>query len=263
MPLIEFLHRLPLWLLAILLNAWLMSTALVGMWLFRRHILPRLGIVSNNAYYVAPVMQSSLLLYSLIAALTAVGVWTRYSAVSAVVSAEATAITTLWRDLGGYPKPLAGSMQDILRDYTDQVIHRAWPKLQRGEIPDEGVEWMDRLQASLYAFEPVTEGQKIIHMETLAAFNTLVEQRRQRLDAAQGGLPGVLWVVLLGGPVVCITLTLFFYVENPRLQGCLLLGLAGSLAMVLIVIFTLDTPFTGTTAIGPESYQLVYDHHMK
>ena len=262
MAMIEFLERLPLWLLAIVLNAWLMGTVLVGLWIFRRHVLPRLQINFNNAYYVSPLMQSSVLLYGLIAALTAVGAWTRYSDVSRVVSAEATAITTLWRDLDGYPEPLGGSMRDVLRDYTDQVINGAWPQLKRGQIPSEGVEWMDRLQSLLYAFEPATEGQKVLHAETLRAFNRLIEQRRQRLDAAQAGLPGVLWFVLLAGAFAGITLGLFFYVESAPFQACMLLGLAASLSMVLLVIFALDTPFTGDISIGPDSYQLIYDQHM-
>jgi hypothetical protein len=42
-----------------------------------------------------------MLLYGPIAALTAVGVWQRYSRVSHVVSGKATAIASLWRDLDG------------------------------------------------------------------------------------------------------------------------------------------------------------------
>ncbi len=120
MALIAFLESLSRWLPAILLNAWLMGTVLVGLWVFRRHVLPRLGINFNIAYYVAPLMQSSVLLYGLIAALTAVGAWTRYLDVSRIVSAEATAITILWRDLGGYPEPLRSSTRDVLRGYTDR-----------------------------------------------------------------------------------------------------------------------------------------------
>ena len=262
MALIAFLEQLPLWLLGLVLVAWLMSTVLVALWIFRRQVLPRLQVDFNNAHYVAPLMQSSMLLYSMIAALTAVGAWTRYSEVSRIVSAEATAITTLWRDLGGYPGPLRDSMQEVLRGYTDQVINGAWPQLKRGEIPSKGVEWMDRLQGLLYVFEPMTEGQKVLHAETLRAFNALVEQRRQRPDAARAGLPGVFWFVLLGGAVAGITMASFFYVENARLQASMLLGLAASLSMALLVIFALDTPFTGDVSIGPESYQLIYDQHM-
>jgi ABC-type branched-subunit amino acid transport system permease subunit len=35
------------------------------------------------------------------------------------------------------------------------------------------------------------------------------------------------------------------------------------LAMVLFVIIALDCPFVGEMGITPESYQLIYDHHMK
>lgn len=263
MAIVNFLESLPLWLLAVVLNVWLMTFSLLGLWFFRRVVIPLLRLKFNNAFYVAPIMQACLLLYSMITALTAVGAWTRYSEVSSIVASEATAITTLWRDLGGYPEPIRTSMRDTLRDYTDQIINGAWPILQRGEIPDEGVEWMDSIQGPLYSFEPVTEGQKIIHAETLEAFNRLVEQRRQRLDAAQGSLPGVLWLVLLGGPMACITLCLFLYVENVRFQACMLLGLSGSLAMVLLSIFALDTPYTGDMRISAASYQLIFDHHMR
>lgn len=263
MALIELLLSLPLWLLALVLNAWLMGLALAGVWLMRRYVMPRLRLGYDDAYFAAALVQSAMLLYSLVTALTAVGVWQRYTDVSDVVSAEATAIASLWRDLGAYPQPLRDASRDVVRGYTEQVIREAWPLQRKGQIPREGVDWMDRLQEQLYAFEPATEGQKIAHAETLRAFKQLVQQRRQRLDAVQGGLPGVLWWVLLPGAMGCIVLCLFFHVDNARFQVLLLLGVAGFLAMVLFVIIALDRPFQGAMSIPPDSYQLIYDHHMK
>jgi hypothetical protein len=204
-----------------------------------------------------------MLLYGLIAALTAVGAWQRYGQVSDVVSGEATAITSLWRDLGGYPQSLRGPTEDILRGYTEQIIREAWPQQRRGQIPREGVDWMDRLQAHLFTFEPATEAQKILHAQTLQSFNQLVQKRRQRLDSVHAGLPGVLWFVLLPGAMGCIVLCFFFQVKNGYFQGILLVGLAGFLAMVLFVIIALDRPFVGDMGITAESYQLIYDHHMR
>lgn len=263
MWLVDFLFELPLWLLAAVLNAWLMAFALAGLWIARRWIVPWLRLKYDDAYYAAALVQSAMLLYSLVAALTAVGVWARYSQVSDVVSSEATAIASLWRDLGGYPQPVRDAARGLLRGYTEQVIHSAWPQQRLRQIPREGVEWMDRLQAQLFAFEPATESQKILHAETLQAFNQLVQQRRQRLDSVQAGLPGVLWCVLLPGAMGCIVLCLFFHVDNARFQAVLLLGVAGFLAMVLFVIVALDRPFVGEMGISPESYQLIYDDHMK
>jgi hypothetical protein len=111
----------------------------------------------EDAYYAAALVQSSMLLYGLVAALTAVGVWQRYAEVSDIVSGEATAIASLWRDLGGDPQPLRDTTRSILRGYTKQIIVEAWPQQRVGLVPTEGVEWMDRLQTQLFTFEPATQ----------------------------------------------------------------------------------------------------------
>ena len=261
MAVIDFLCSLPPWLLVLALNGFLMGVALAGLWFVRRRIEPSMHLRYEDAYYAAAVMQSAMLLYGLIAALTAVGVWQRYSHVSEIVSREAAAITSLWRDLGGYPEQLRDSSREILRGYTEQIVHEAWPQQRRGQVPREGVEWMDRLQVRLFFFEPTTESQKILHAQTVGAFNHLMLQRRQRLDSVRGGLPGVLWCVLLPGAVGCILLCLFFHLDNARYQAVLLLGLAGFLSMVLFVIIALDRPFSRDTGITPSAYQLFLDQH--
>jgi len=263
MALIDFLSSLPIWLLAVVLNAWLIGMAVLGLWFVRRQLLPRMRLTYPDANYAAAMAQSAMLLYALIAALTAVGVWQKYAEVSQIVSSEATAITGLWRDLGGYPQQQRDEMRDVLRGYTEQVIHEAWPQQRRGQIPREGVEWMDRLQSRLLSFEPATDSQKIVHAETLRQFNQLVQQRRQRLDSVHAGLPGVLWIVLLPGAMAVLIPFFFFHVENARFQYLLLVLLAGFIAMVLFVIVALDRPFSGDLGITADSYQLIYDHHMK
>jgi hypothetical protein len=261
---IDLLVSLPLWVLGVVLNAWLMGFALASLWALRRWLLPRLRIHTDAAlFFGAAVMQSAMVLYGLVAALTAVSVWQRHGQVSDVVSNEATAIASLWRDLGGYPQRERDAMREVLRGYTNQIIHQAWPAQQQGRVPREGVEWMDRLQGQLFAFEPRSEAQKSLHAETLAAYNRMVQARRQRLDAVNSGLPGVLWFALLPGAMGCLLLSVLFRIEDARFQAILLTGLAGFVSMVLFVIIALDRPFQGAMAISPDSYQLVYDQLMK
>ena len=89
---IDFLASLPLWLLAFVLNLVLMGFAAGGLWVARRWVVPWMNLQYHDAYVGAVVVQSVMVLYCLIAALTTVGVWTKYSQVADVVSAEATAI---------------------------------------------------------------------------------------------------------------------------------------------------------------------------
>ena len=95
MTIIDLLFFLPLWLLAVVLIVFLFGFALVGLWLARRWLLPPMRIRHEDAYYTAALVQSSMLLYGLVAALTAVGVWQRNAEVSDIVSGEAAAIASL------------------------------------------------------------------------------------------------------------------------------------------------------------------------
>ena len=261
---IDFLFSLPLWALAVVLNVWLMGFALVSLCVMRRWVLPRLRLDSDaSLFFGAAAMQSAMVLYGLVAALTAVGVWTKHSQVSDIVSAEATAIASLWRDLGGYPQRERDSMRDVLRGYTNQIIHEAWPEQRQGRIPRAGVEWMNRFLAHLLVFEPTSESQKLLHAQTLNDYNRMHEARRQRLDAVNSRLPGVMWVVLLPGAMGCLLFSMFFSIEDARYQATLVAGLAGFVAMVLFVIVSLDRPFHGAMALPADSYQLVYDQLMK
>jgi len=261
---IDFLFSLSLWTLAVVLNVWLIGFSLASLWALRRWIVPRLHINTDaSLFYGAAVMQSAMVLYGLVAALTAVNVWGKHAQVSDTVSSEATAIAALWRDLGGYPQRERDSMREVLRGYTDQIIQEAWPAQRQGRVPRIGVEWLDRFQAQLFAFEPASEAQKILHAQTLSAYNRMVEVRRQRLDAVNSGLPGVMWLVLLPGAMGCLLVSLLFPIEDVRFQSVLVAGLSGFLAMVLFVIISLDRPFRGAMAIPADSYELVRDQLMK
>ena len=263
MFMIDFLFSLPLWLAAIIIAVFFMGFAMMVLSLMRRWVLPRLNLTQQDFFYTSCMVQFAMLLYGLVAAMTAVSVWQRYAQVSDIVSAEATAIVSLWRDLGGYPAPLREESRETLRGYTKQVIEEAWPQQQQGVTPHEGVTWMDKLQSQIYPFEPTTNGQRIVHAEALNAFNHLLQQRRLRVDAVQNGLPGVFWLMLIPGAMFCIVLCTLFQVENLRLQRILLLGASLSLAMVVFIIVALDRPFVGDAGISSDSYQLVYEHHMK
>lgn len=263
MVIIDFLSSLPLWLLGTVLATVLIGIGVGSLWAVHRWLMPRLGLTYEDAEFSSAALQCGMLLYALIAALIAVGVWQRYSQVSDIVSAEATAIASLWRDLGGYPEPTRSDARAILRGYTEQIVNEAWPQQQAGRIPSMGVDWMDRLQAKMFAFEPAKDSQKILHAESLRAFNNLVVHRRQRLDCVKAALPGVFWVILLPGALGCILMVTFFRVHSMRFHAMMVAGIAGFLAMVLFVIIALDRPFSGAMGIPSDSYRLICDHYMK
>jgi len=259
----EFLFDLSLLITGPAILAALCLFAIGGLLVVRRWVLPRLRIDVGDSEFSGSLVQSIMVFYGLAVALIAVSVWQTYSDVSKIVSGEATALAALYRDVSSYPEPIRLELQQELRDYVDYVIHQAWPLQQRGQIPGGGVERMNRFQAILLGFEPSTEGQKILHAETLRAYNQLIQTRRLRLDAVATGLPTVMWTVIVAGAFISLSASFFFKVEDARLHGILVTLQAIFMGMVIFMILALDRPFRGDLGLRPDPYQLIYDHLMK
>ena len=236
--------------------------AVIGLLLVRRFVLPRLKIHVDDSQFSGSLVQCVMVFYGLAVALIAVSVSQTYSDTSKLVSGEATALASLYRDVSCYPQPIRLQLQAELRAYVHNVIDEAWPLQRQGKIPSGGVALIDTFQNTIASFEPTTEGQKILHAEALRAYNNMIQARRLRLDAVGTGLPGVMWAVVLVGAVIGLVATFFFRVEDARLHGILVTLLAAFMGLIIFMILALDQPFRGDLGIGPQSYQLVYDHLM-
>ena len=81
--------------------------------------------------------------------------------------------------------------------------------MSHGKVPVAGVQYMNRFQTMLIAFEPATEGQKLLHAETLRAYNVLIQARRLRVDAVNTGLPAVMWSVIVAGAFIGLSASFF------------------------------------------------------
>lgn len=259
----EALFDIHLWIAGPVIIGTLCVFAAVGLLFVRRGLLPRLRIQMEDSEFTGAMMQSVMVFYGLAVALIAVTVFETYSSTAQIVEGEATAINAIYRDVTSYPEPIRGELQKDLREYTVQIFNEAWPLLRRGIVPSRGIEHMTRFQAALLKFEPTTEGQKILHAETLRAYNQLIQARRMRLDAVGTGLPKVMWAVIVVGAFIGLSAAFFFKVEDARLHLIEVLLLAVFIGLVIFMISSLDRPFRGDLGITAAPYQLVYDQLMK
>ncbi len=259
----DFIFDLPLLITGPAIVILLCLYAVVGLVVIRRRVLPRLRAHREDSEFSGAMLQAIMVFYGLAAALIAVSVWQSYSDVAKIISQEATALAALYRDVSSYPEPLRPQLQKGLRDYVDQIIHQAWPLQEHGKTPTQGVELMNRFQDTLDDFEPASEGQKILHAETLRAYNQVIQARRLRLDAVNTGLPAILWFIIIAGAFISLASSFFFKVEDVRLQGVQVVLLAAFIGLVIFMILALDRPFRGDLRLRPGPYQLIYDQLMR
>ena len=241
--------------------AFIEAVALVGLVLVRRQLIPRLHYDDGANDAVSGTVQAIGVFYGITVGLIAVGVWNTNSNAAELVSKEATSISALYRDVGGYPSPLREELRKGLRDYTVFVIERAWPAQRRGEGQsiNEGTFILDDFQQKLHSFQPANGGQAAIHAETLRGYNNLLEYRRLRIDAVSSGLSHVMWAVIWVGAVISIGIAYFFNIPDIKLHAILVALMGGFLAMVLFMIIINDKPFYGAVSVSSDPYKLILE----
>jgi hypothetical protein len=244
---------------ALMIIAFVEVLSIVGLLLARRYIVPRFHYSEGINDAVSGTVQAIGVFYGITVGLIAVGVWNTNSSSADLVSREATAIATLYRDVSGYPSPLRDELREGLRQYTLFIINEAWPAQRKGQNVERGRTLLDEFQTKLYTFSPSSPSQIALHSETLRAYNNLLEYRRLRLDAVDSGLSGTMWAVIWLGAAISIGVAYFYKIADPKLHIVLVVLMAGFLAVVLFMITINDKPFYGHVGISSDPYQQVLE----
>jgi hypothetical protein len=246
---------------AIILLLIIETVSLIGLFIARRFILPRFRYGEGVNDAVSGTVQAIGVFYGVTVGLIAVGVWNTSSNASDLVSREATAIGSLYRDVSGYPAPIRDELRGNLREYTVFVIEKAWPaqRVGKGQTLDEGTHIIDDFQHRLYTFEPANASQTALHGETIATYNRLIEYRRLRIGAVESGLSSVMWAVIWFGAAISIGVAYLFKIEDSKVHALLIGLMAGFLALVLLMIIINDKPFYGYVSVSPDPYRLILE----
>jgi hypothetical protein len=249
---------------ALIMVVFIECIALIGLLLVRHLLMPKLRYHEGTHEAVSGTVQAIGVFYGITVGLIAVAVWNTNSNASELVSKEAASISTMYRDLSGYPSPLREELRVKLREYTVFVIDHAWPAQRTGEGQDVtgGAKILDEFQAGLYGFQPSNASQVALHSETLRAYNSVLEYRRLRIDAVGGGLSTVMWAVIWVGAIISIGVAYFYNIPDLKLHAILITLMGGFLAMVLFMIMINDKPFYGYNSISPAPYKLVIENVM-
>ena len=118
---------------------------------------------------------------------------------------------------------------------------------------------IDDIRASLQDYEPHTRAEEQLYAEGLDQIAELNDARRMRLVAAEEGIPGVLWAVLIFGGVAAIGFTYLFGMENTWAHRLMVVTLAAVIGLVLFTIGALEHPFSGGARIGTGAFDLILE----
>jgi hypothetical protein len=206
-------------------------------------------------------------IYAVLLALVVIAVWEEFDAAKDTVEQEANAVAEIFWLAHRLPEPEGTHIQELARSYAEEVVDNEWPLMEQGQAPlmvqveetPAGWTLIDDIRASLQEIEPHTKADEELYAEGLDQVQILADARRMRLVAAQEGIPGVLWAVLIFGGIVAVSFTYLFGLENTWAHRLMVLTLAGVIGLVLFTIDAMEHPFSGGARISTEAFDLVLE----
>jgi len=206
-------------------------------------------------------------IYAVLLALVVIAVWEEYQAASETVEQEANALAEIFWLAHRLPEPEGSHIQELAKSYAEEVVHEEWPLMEQGEAPllveEEGTPagWtiIDDIRANVQEFQPSTPADEQLYAEGLDQIQRLADSRRMRLVAAEEGVPGVLWAVLVFGGVATVSFTYLFGLENTWAHRLMVITLAAVIGLVLFTIGAIEHPFSGGARIGTGAFDLVLE----
>ena len=233
-------------------------------------VVQRLVPVSSRQRHndVAGFIYAALgVIYAVLIALVVIAVWEEYDAASVTVEQEANAVAEIFWLAHRLPEPEGSHIQELAQSYAEEVIHKEWPLMEQGQTPlmvqEEGTPagWtlIDDIRANLQAFQPHTPADEQLYAEGLDQVQGLADARRMRLVAAEEGVPGVHWSVLIFGGIAAVGFTYLFGLENTWAHRLMVLTLAAVIGLVLFTIGAMEHPFSGGARIGTGAFDLILE----
>ena len=131
--------------------------------------------------------------------------------------------------------------------------------MEHGKGSGHVTDVLNRTYTAILSLHPSDQRGAVILNEALQQLDRVTQARRERLVTAKGTVPGVLWLVLVGGAILTIGFTFFFGTQNVLAQT-LMTGILSLLIFSgLLVIVAVDHPFAGAVKVQPEALAAVLE----
>jgi hypothetical protein len=255
----DFLYSHPTWEIGLLVIGIWTGLSLLGLYIFHRFV--DVHVRHKDTETVGLTYAIVAVVYAVLIAFIVVDVFETFAKADNIATAEANKLSSLMLDSTGLPPQMAESVRADIDKYTDVVVKKEWPSQQDGKLTDKVFEpgWMvlGHLSTQLAIFEPTTMGQNVMKGEMLHGVNELTKARRSRIIAAGEHLPDVVWQILLLSGMVAVGYTFLFGAHSFRIHLAITGLISATIALVFVLIITLDYPFRGQVSVSDDAFRSV------
>jgi hypothetical protein len=190
-------------------------------------------------------------IYAVLLAFTVIVVWEKFSAAENAVDQEAASIAALLRYAEG-KEPAALALRQSVTAYAKTVIEDEWPAMEKESESPAATRALDAVYDAALALGRAGTRETADMAEVFAQTDNITASRRIRLHLATGLVPPIIWAALFAGALLTVGFTLFFGSENLLAQIAMTGVLSTLVTLGLMVIVSIDHPFTGAVSVHPD-----------
>ena len=239
--------------------SWILSSSIIvivsivfwilALWYVRKKI--PIDVLKKNHDVAGYTFSIVGILYSVILGYIVVSVHERYNVAIETLHTEATVVADLYRDAAFFPDESRDQIRSNLRKYVHYVVNEEWslPKDKKMHIAAQQI--LKDLWDSYFNVQLQNDKQKIWYEESISKLDNLLAARLEREFNSWDRLGSMMWCLLISGAVITICFMFFFGLENFRSQMLMMALLAGYLAFILYLVFSLDHVFQGPEGVQP------------
>jgi hypothetical protein len=256
----HFLASLPLWLLILLVVIIPTGLAMTAQLLIRRWV--RVETLAKNNEIAGFKFATVGVIYAVLLAFSVIVVWEKFNDAQTSVAAEAGATAALFHYADG-KEPEALALRTALVSYLKAAIDDEWPAMNLESEAHGVTSALDKLYSTALALNRSGTRDMADMSEVFRQIDNVTAARRIRLHLATGLVPDVIWIALFAGALLTIGFTLFFGSENLLAQVSMTGVLSLLVTLGLVVIISVDHPFTGPVHIHPDALATVLEEFGK
>ncbi|MCX7008609.1 MAG: DUF4239 domain-containing protein, partial [Kiritimatiellaeota bacterium] len=196
------------------------------------------------------------LIYGVLLAFTIIVAWERFAETERIVMHETTVLSELWRDIKVFPPADRDGIHSNLMAYAQSVVEDEWPVMgAQGRANPKTAKIYEQLWDRTYVLHPETKIQEAYLTEVLGDISQVSANRRLRLLYSRTEINSILWLVLLLGAAPTVGYTLLFANKHGWVQILITMSVMLIVSLSLLVVLSLQYPFTGDVSIQPEAFR--------
>jgi len=196
------------------------------------------------------------LVYGVFLAFTIIIAWEKFSEAEHSAIYEVTHLSELWRNAQVFSEEQRDRIQDKLYNYVSSVKDKEWISMAvEGAENKVTQNAYEDIWKCYYSYEPQTSGQEAFFSESISHLNEVGRYRRQRIMFSSYELPAILWVFVITGGVITISLNYLLGIKSGWSQAIISGLIAALIAFSIFLIFSLQHPFTGDVNISNAPFE--------